>query len=165
MSESPKEESPKEPKKGSKLKMLILAVLILGAGGGAGFASYSGLIDIDQILGSGDDHAGADGSAGDQSGEFVALPELIIPLGSGAKSRFLRAVIHLEVAPGASEKVKILEPRVLDVLNTFLRAVEERDLESTASFARIQAQILRRVQLVAGKDDIRDVLVGEFILH
>lgn len=151
-----------KPAKGSKLKFLILLVAILGVGGGAGFVGYSGLIDLDGLLGG---KAGSGGGRAAEESEFVALPELIIPLREGASSRHLRAVLHIEVVAGAGERVKKLEPRVLHVLNTFLRAVEERDLQSPGSFDRIHAQMLRRVKLVAGEQDVRDVLIGEFILQ
>lgn len=163
MSEDAANQPDAEPaKKGSKLKWVILLIAILGGGGGAGFAGYSGLIDLNSFGGGRamDEHA----APGDDS-EFVGLPELVIPLGDGARARHLRAVLHIEVAAGAGERVKMLEPRVIDVLNTFLRAVEERDLESPDSFARIHAQMLRRVRLVVGEHDVRDVLVGEFIMQ
>ncbi len=149
------------PAKRSKLKFLLLLVAILGVGGGAGFVGYSGLLDLDSLFGG---KAGPGGHAAEDS-EFVALPELIIPLREGASARHLRAVLHIEVVAGAGERVKKLEPRVLHVLNTFLRAVEERDLQSPGSFDRIHAQMLRRVKLVAGEQDVRDVLIGEFILQ
>ena len=162
MSDSKADEAEAKPAKGSKLKLMIVLIVIIGVGAGAGFAGYSGLIDLDSLMGGG----GADHAADPtEDTEFVALPELIIPLREGAKARNLRAVLHIEVVAGAGERVKMLEPRVLDVLNTFLRAVEERDLESPESFARIHAQMLRRVKLVAGEHDVRDVLVGEFVMQ
>ena len=56
-------------------------------------------------------------------------------------------------------------PRVLDVLNTYLRAVEVRDLEEPAALARLRAQMLRRVQVVTGEGRVRDLLVTEFVLN
>ena len=56
-------------------------------------------------------------------------------------------------------------PRILDVLNTYLRAVEVRDLEQPASLARLRAQMLRRVQVVTGEGRVRDLLITEFVLN
>ena len=42
-------------------------------------------------------------------------------------------------------------PRVVDVLNTFLRAVEPRDLEQPSALAPLRAQMLRRIQVVTGE--------------
>jgi flagellar FliL protein len=162
MSESTPDDPDAKPAKGSKLKLVIVLIAILAVGAGAGFAGYSGLISLDSFTGGQSADHGADPT---DDTEFVALPELIIPLRKGTGARHLRAVLHIEVVAGAGERIKMLEPRVLDVLNTFLRAVEERDLESPESFARIQAQMLRRVKLVAGEHDVRDVLVGEFVMQ
>ena len=56
-------------------------------------------------------------------------------------------------------------PRILDVLNTYLRAVEVRDLEEPAALVRLRAQMLRRVQVVTGEGRVRDLLVTEFVMN
>ncbi len=56
-------------------------------------------------------------------------------------------------------------PRVLDVLNTYLRAVEVRDLEEPSSLARLRAQMLRRIQVVTGEGRVRDLLISELVLN
>ena len=55
-------------------------------------------------------------------------------------------------------------PRILDVLNTYLRAVTEEEMSAPAAITRLRAQILRRVQIVAGAENIRDILITEFVL-
>ena len=69
------------------------------------------------------------------------------------------------MAPGSEETVTNLSPRILDVLNTYLRAVSEVELEDPASMNRIRAQMLRRVQVVAGEENVRDLLITEFVLN
>ena len=56
-------------------------------------------------------------------------------------------------------------PRVLDTLNTYLRAVDVADLENPAALAKLRAQMLRRVQVVTGEGRVRDLLVTEFVLN
>jgi flagellar FliL protein len=56
-------------------------------------------------------------------------------------------------------------PRVLDVLNSYLRAVEVAELEDPAALVTLRAQMLRRIQLVTGPDRVRDVLITEFVLN
>ena len=48
----------------------------------------------------------------------------MISLPPGASARHLRFTGQLEVAPEHAAEVAALMPRVLDVLNTYLRAVE-----------------------------------------
>ena len=49
-------------------------------------------------------------------------------------------------------------PRILDVLNSYLRAVELADLEDPSAMVRLRAQMLRRVQIVTGEGRVRDLL-------
>ncbi len=58
-----------------------------------------------------------------------------------------------------------LLPRVLDVTNTYLRAVEVSQLEDPAALIRIRSHLLRRIQLVTGEGRVNDLLITEFILN
>ena len=89
----------------------------------------------------------------------------MISLPPGASARHLRFTGQLEVEPEHAAEVAQLMPRILDVLNTYLRAVEVRDLEQPASIARLRAQMLRRVQVVTGEGRVRDLLITEFVLN
>ena len=82
-----------------------------------------------------------------------------------ATAKLLRFAGQLEVAPEHATEVAGLMPRVLDVLNTYLRAVDVRDLEEPSSLARLRAQMLRRVQVVTGEGRVRDLLITEFVLN
>ena len=96
---------------------------------------------------------------------FIELDPLLISLGKFASSRHLRFQAYLEVTPAKAEEVAHLTPRILDVLNTYLRAIAESELENPASMNRIRAQMLRRVQVVVGEENIRDLLITEFVLN
>ena len=74
----------------------------------------------------------------------------MVSIGRGG-GRYLRFSAQLEVAAADVEEVTLLSPRVLDVLNSYLRAVETADIEDPAAMARLRAQMLRRVQLVTGE--------------
>lgn len=58
-----------------------------------------------------------------------------------------------------------LLPRVVDTLNTYLRAVDVADLAAPAMAVKIRAQMLRRVQIVTGEGRVRDLLISEFVLN
>ena len=73
------------------------------------------------------DHIAADRS--ETSASFVPLRELIISLGPNSRAKHLKLVMTIEVTKEAEEQVAALAPRIRDVLNTFLRAVDERDFE------------------------------------
>ncbi len=174
------------PKKRSKLPLLIGLVLMLVLGGGGFYATYSGLLfgaKGEAAAAEGGGHGAAakgasgHGSSGGGSGhgeaaggalgdvEFVTIPPLIITLDPSARSSHLRFAADLEVDRSKAALVTKLMPRVLDVLNGYLRAVQVSDLEDPAALMRLRAQMLRRVQTVLGEGMAKDLLITEFVLN
>lgn len=153
---------PPPAEKRSGRPLLIGLGLALALGGGGFYAGYSGLLP----LGAGP-AAEAPAAAGDPIPEvaFVPLPPLVVSLPPGSSARHLRFAAELEVPLGREEEVAKLLPRVLDVLNGYLRAVDAREFDRPAALIRLRAQMLRRVQLVAGEGRVRDLLVTEFVLN
>ncbi len=158
------------PKKKSKKGLLIGCMLALLLGGGGFFAVYSGM-----ILGGQEAETASAGVGGVEEEvtdlppvAFVEIdPPLVISLGNGSSSRHLRFRASLEVEPPQyQEDVTKLVPRVLDVLNSYLRAVEMRDIEDPSALLMLRAQMLRRIQLVTGEGGrVRDLLIMEFVLN
>ena len=169
---TPEEDAPKKP---SKLPLIIGLVLAL-AGGGAGFyAAFSGMIPG---LG-GSAEAGDHGADGDHAGEadhdspdsplpdvaFVELPQIVVSLGEGSATDHLIFRADLEVPSAKAEEVRSILPRVIDVLNSYLRALEPTDVQGPSALIRLRGQMLRRIQLVTGEGRVRDLLVMEFVLN
>ncbi|MEM9779815.1 MAG: flagellar basal body-associated FliL family protein, partial [Pseudomonadota bacterium] len=96
---------------------------------------------------------------------FVPLDPILVTLGPSARASALRFTGQLEVTPEAEEVVTTLKPRILDVLNDYLRAVEESEMEDPGALAMLRAQMLRRIQVVTGDGMVRDLLVTEFVLN
>jgi flagellar FliL protein len=96
---------------------------------------------------------------------FLPVDPMVISIGRGGLTRHLRFEAQLEVDPQRASEVSLLMPRVVDVLNGFLRAVDLRDLEDPAALLRLRAQMLRRVQIVTGDGAVRDLLVMEFVVN
>ena len=152
------------PEKASRSGMKGILLGLAGAaalGGGAFYAVYSGLVDqltkpdagarqVQAILG---------------EVAFVPMDPIMISLPPGANARLLRFTGQIEVAPAHVAEVTALMPRIIDVLNTYLRAVDVRDLEDPAATMRLRAQMLRRVQVVTGEGRVRDLLVTEFVMN
>jgi flagellar FliL protein len=148
--------------KGGLIGGLVAGVVL---GGGALYAIWSGVIDPSALLGGGEADHGETHAPGQSGVAFVAMEPIMISLPPGASARHLRFSGQLEVDPIYQAEVTTLQPRVLDTLNTYLRAVEVADLENPASLQRLRAQMLRRVQVVTGEGRVRDLLVTEFILN
>lgn len=96
---------------------------------------------------------------------YVAIEPIVINLGARGHARMLRFSAQLEVAPGHTAEVGRLMPRIVDVLNIYLRALEMHEIEEPAALIRLRAQMLRRVQIVTGAGRVNDLLVTEFILN
>jgi flagellar FliL protein len=148
------------PKRKGKLGLVLGLLGALALGGGGFYAVYAGLLDPGKLL----HHEAAAPEAGTADVAFVALDPIMISLAPGASAKHLRFAGQLEVEPAHAAEVTALMPRVLDVLNTYLRAVDVKDLEAPAALARLRAQMLRRIQVVTGEGMVRDLLVTEFVL-
>ena len=146
----------------SGLKGLLFGLIGAAALGGASFyAVHSGLVD--QLMKPSTGARQAQAILGEVA--FVPMDPIMISLPPGANARLLRFTGQLEVAPAHAAEVTALMPRIIDVLNTYLRAVDVRDLEDPAAAIRLRAQMLRRVQVVTGEGRVRDLLVTEFVMN
>lgn len=157
------DEAPPSGGGGKGLLIGLLAAMILG---GAGFyGSFAGLIP--PFIGGGGpaEEAAAPKRPSGPAPAFVPIERMVISLGPMATARHLQFAGQIEVEPDHSAEVAALTPRVLDVLNTYLRAVDERDLEDPSAMTRLRAQMLRRVQIVIGEGKVRDLLITEFVLN
>lgn len=161
------------PVKKSKKPLLFGVLLALILGGGGFYATWSGLIlggaPAEDAAGEhgGDAHAeDGHGGAGALPGiAFVPVEPVVISLRSQGESDHLRMTAQLEVAAEYAGEVAHLQPRILDVLNSYLRAIDVAELEDPAALVRIRAQLLRRIQVVTGEGRVRDLLVTEFVLN
>ncbi|MEP2532376.1 flagellar basal body-associated FliL family protein [Shimia sp.] len=150
--------------KSSRLLLIVGLILALAGGGGGFYAVYSGM-----ILGA---HSGAEDSLSHED-PVMALPDtvfipidpIVISLTGNSTSSHLRFRAQLEVPRAEAKDVERILPRIVDVLNSYLRALEPADIEAAGALIKLRAQMLRRVQIVTGKGRVRDLLVMEFVLN
>ncbi len=150
-----------KPKK-SKLPLILGGALAI-LGGAAGFyATYSGM-----ILGG---HEATPSALGDALAAlpdiaFVPITPMVISLGQASRNSHLRFTAQLEVAAAHSAEVTLLLPRIMDVLNGYLRAIDVAEIEDPGALVRMRAHMLRRAQIVSGEGRVRDLLITEFVLN
>lgn len=151
------------PKKKGKTGLILAVVALLVGGGGGFYATYSGLLKLP--LGGQEKNETKKKDHSLPAVAFISTGEMIISLGPTARSRHLLLEAELEVAPEYLAEVELLRPRFLDVFNTYLRAVEERDIDDPGALPRLRAQLLRRIQIVTGPDRVHDLLITRFIMR
>lgn len=161
------EADPEEtPKKASKMPLILGVVLALAGGGGGFFVMSSGMLGGDAAPAE-EDHAE------DETKEvpdlppiaFVPLEPMLVSLPRGTSQSVLRFAAQLEVPPEYQEDITAITPRIVDVLNGYLRAVTIEELSDPTILARLRSQMLRRIQTVAGEGRVRDLLIMEFVLN
>lgn len=159
MADAETTEAPVKPNRSGK-GILVGVGLALALGGAGFYAAYSGLLP-----GSGEGPSVASVPSPLPDIGFVPLTPILINLGAGDSGRHLRFNAELEVVKSSVDEVTGLLPRILDVLNGYLRAVEFADIEDPAGLIRMRAQMLRRIQIVVGEGRVRDLLVTEFVVN
>lgn len=161
--ESPNEIGDVPPKKGAKLPLILGLVLAILGGGGGYKAVQMGFVGQT----SGDSSAESMPQMAEEMPAlaFVPLDTLVINLPAHARAQHLLFTAQLEVVPEHSQEVSDFAPRIIDVLNGYLRAVDLSDLEDPTALIRLRAQMLRRVQVVVGEGRVKDLLIMEFVLN
>lgn len=149
--------------RGTKLPLIIGLVFAIAGAGGGFLAAYSGLLFPAEKHSTEVKNEVEAGEMPDVA--FVPLEQIVVSLAGGATARHLQFRAQLEVPTRFQTDVETLAPRVIDVLNGYLRALEPADIESRSALVKIRAQMLRRVQMVAGQGKINDLLVMEFVLN
>ena len=162
MADASADEIPETPKS-SKLPIIIGLVLALVGGGGGFFAVSSGLLFATESQ----EPEVAEPEKNDNFKDiaFVPMEPLTITLPSSSRYKHLLFRAELEVTKQYKSEVETVLPRVVDVLNSYLRALEVSDIEEPAALTRLRSQMLRRTQIVAGPGRINDLLIMEFVLN
>ena len=153
------------PKKKSKMPLILGVVLAIFGGAGGFYAVKMGLIGGHAAPEPLADAMHDDMLAPLPPASFLALDPLVVNMPNQSGHQLLRFTAQLEVPPEYLIEVESIKPRIVDVLNGYLRAVEVSDLEDPSVLVRLRAQMLRRVQVVTGEGRVRDLLIMEFVLN
>lgn len=188
------EGAPKKKKLSGKTLILFIvlpALLVLGAAGGAGYfllnapaAEQHAEADDGHGKAKSGGHGGGGHGGGAEAGEgvpgpngttitqgdgvvFVALPEMLVNITNvDGRPAYLKLRLTLE-APN-DEVVSALTPqvpRVSDQFNGFLRELRTDDLSGSAGAYRLRLELLRRVNLVIAPEQINAVLIEEMLVQ
>lgn len=168
MTDATADEVEPEKKSGKKGLIVGLVLALVGAGGGY-FATVSGLIPLGAPPAEDHDVASADHGAAMPDAlpdvAYVDLQPIMVSLLGEGGQRHLRFHAQLEVPERYLADVEKIRPRIIDVLNGYLRAIEIGDLNDPLALTRLRGHMQRRINIVAGEGRVNDVLVMEFVLN
>ncbi len=163
-----------EPAKKSKMPLIIGVVLAVAGAGGGFFAVQSGLLPFGQKSAPESAHMTEEAPEGVDSGEtaedfaklaFIEMEPIMISLRKPSGMMHLRFRAQLEVDVAHQAEVEKVLPRVVDVLNSYLRALELEDLSDPMALPKLRAQMLRRINIATGQGRVRDLLIMDFVLN
>jgi flagellar protein FliL len=157
---------PPAPRKrrGKKLFLLLGVVVLLGGGAGAAWLLVPGVADkVHAMVGH---HEPVAAVAVNTRPVFIDLPEMALTLPNAGHPRQMRIKLSVELAPGASQQqaTDALSPRVYDALLTYLRTLQDGEVDGGLGLDRLRADLYRRMELVTGPGVLRDVLITSLIL-
>lgn len=168
MSSSPPETSPDETaaaptKKGGKRKLILIAapVVLLLAGAGLWFTGI-----LPHVLGM-DKHEGQMEAAKPVPPSYLDLPEMVANLnGNLRKPSYIKLDARIEVPiPGDVDKVKAALPRVVDLMQTYLREMRPEELRGSAGTYRLREELLIRASAAVAPAKVSDVLFTQMLVQ
>ena len=98
---------------------------------------------------------------------FMDLPDMIVNLNVGGRqSAYLKLKVALELDdPALVPKLKVLEPRIIDNFQIYLRDLRREDLEGSAGMARLKEELLMRINVAVRPAKVNDVLFNEILVQ
>ncbi len=156
-------------KSGSK-KIIVIVVLTLVLLGGGGAAAYmTGMLDA--VLG-GDEASGASATAEETPPPpvpkvFHELPTMLANLaGERGQPRFLKFTVSLELTDkSVIPRLRQLEPRIVDILQTHFRELRIDDLRDSRGIPILRGELLARINSAIRPAEITSVLLREILIQ
>ncbi|WP_028576597.1 flagellar basal body-associated FliL family protein [Desulfomicrobium escambiense] len=169
-------------KKGGKLKLIIILVLVLGVLGGGGFAAWKFYL---QPKLAGDAAAGHEASAEGETaaagkaegekkeaaapatgGQLVTLDAFVVNLSDPMGRRYLKTTMDVEVADAAAAAaLTAAMPKVKDTLLLLLSSKTFEEISSMDRKIELKNQIVERLNQILGKGKVRNVYFTEFVVQ
>jgi flagellar FliL protein len=161
------------------LFVILPAILVLGAAGGAAFmllghgnsshAEQHAEASKEKGKGAGDSTPGPNGTtiSHGENVVFVTMPDMLVNItGPDGHPGYLKLKLTLE-APNdqAVSALTAAVPRISDEFNGFLRELRTDDLVGSAGAYRLRLELLRRVNLVIAPQQINAVLIEEMLVQ
>jgi flagellar FliL protein len=156
------------PKGGKGKRVLLLAVPLLLAGGGAGLW-FSGILP--GLLGMAPAAVAATATGGAPAPArpaiYFDMPDIVANLNAGARrASYIKLRSKLEIArPEDAALLQAAMPRLLDLFTTYLREMRPEELRGSAGTQRLREELIARANIAAAPARVTDVLFTELLLQ
>lgn len=167
------EENAEQPKKKGKLKLIILAALVLAILGGGGFFAYKYFLapkDEDKNATAKQDNTSTTSANQTQQAELqaqlITLPTLVVNLADPLGRRYLKLTADLEIAnKEAANQVQENMPKIKDSLILLLSSKTYAQLASIEQKMLLKKEIVARLNQILGTPVVKRVYFTEFIIQ
>lgn len=113
------------------------------------------------------EEGGAKLAEGPNGEGFLTLPNVVVNISTAdARPAYLKLTLTLQAKDMATaEEIEPMLPRILDQYTGFLRELRMEDLAGSAGYARLQSELLKRVNLAVAPAQIDAVLIEEMLVQ
>jgi flagellar protein FliL len=160
-----------EKKKGGKpkLKLIIILVVVLAVLGGGGFAAWKFFLQpkaTDEAANATGENASTQAQDAEPGGQLVTLDSFVVNLSDPMGRRYLKTTMDVEVAnAAAAAELTAAMPRVKDTLLLLLSSKSFEDISSMDKKIELKNDIVSRLNLIVGKNKVRNVYFTEFVVQ
>ncbi|MEI6160533.1 MAG: flagellar basal body-associated FliL family protein [Roseococcus sp.] len=149
--------------KGSKKKLILLALPLLLGGAGAG-VWFSGILASPPPPPPAE--AAAEPQPVNRQPVIVSMPDITANLNAPGRRAFIRVKSQVEVAgPADAATLQAAMPRLVDLFTTYLREIRPEELRGSAGTHRLREELIARANIAAAPARVTDVLFTEILVQ
>ena len=156
-------------RRGSKKLIIGVLLLVLLMVGTAAGLYFSGIATT--LLGKGEEKTEVKVEAPPPPPKVAVfyddLPDMLVNLNTGTrKSSFLKLHVSLQIEGEEDKaKIKLVQARIIDTFQTYLRELRLEDLKGSAGLYRLREELLMRVNAAVAPVKVDDVLFTEMLVQ
>ncbi|MDB5359973.1 MAG: fliL [Rhodospirillales bacterium] len=156
-------------RRGSKKLIFLVAFAVLLMVGTAAGLYFSGIAST--LLGKGDEKTETKVEAPPPPPRVAVfyddLPDMLVNLNTGSKkSSFLKLHVSFQIESEDDKvKIKLVQARITDTFQTYLRELRLEDLKGSAGLYRLREELLMRVNAAVAPVKVDDVLFTEMLVQ
>ena len=150
-----------QPKKGGKLKWIIILLVLVAFLGAGGFFAYQHF-----FASSKEGAADANATNATTPGQLVKLDTLVVNLADPLGRRYLKVTMEVEIVNAqAVAELEAVMPKVKDALLLLFSSKTFADVATMDKKLELKLQVVERLNQILGKSKVRDVYFTEFVVQ